>query len=189
VQPWCYWDGAFTADEIDEIVKFGERQTLFQAQVFGRDGQPVVNRDKRISQTAFLSFNDETAWMFERFMGVVNDINGRFYGYALAGFNELQYGVYPGRGANYGWHMDCCMGNRTELEMFERKLSVVMALTDPRDYEGGAFQINTTGEPETIVMPKGKIILFPSFLLHQVTPILQGTRRSLVTWVVGPKFK
>ena len=35
------------------------------------------------------------------------------------------------------------------------------------------------------IRPKGSIIVFPSFLYHQVTPITKGTRYSLVMWVLG----
>ena len=31
-------------------------------------------------------------------------------------------------------------------------------------------------------------VTFPSFLEHRVKPVLNGTRISLVGWMVGPKF-
>jgi PKHD-type hydroxylase len=47
---------------------------------------------------------------------------------------------------------------------------------------------NTLAQIE-IEQKKGRLIIFPSYLLHKVTPIKSGTRRSLVTWVNGPHFK
>ncbi len=38
-------------------------------------------------------------------------------------------------------------------------------------------------------MIKGRMIFFPSFLIHRVAPVTQGIRRSLVIWVTGPKFR
>lgn len=35
----------------------------------------------------------------------------------------------------------------------------------------------------------GTIIIFPSFVYHQVTPITKGTRKSLVNWSLGFPFK
>ena len=72
-----------------------------------------------------------------------------------------------------------------------RKLSVVMMLNDPeKDFEGGEFQMNMSSEDkaETIHMRKGRIVFFPSFFIHRVTPVTKGIRRSLVIWVTGPKF-
>ena len=36
---------------------------------------------------------------------------------------------------------------------------------------------------------KGTIIIFPSFILHRVTPITKGTRESMVGWVSGPPYR
>jgi PKHD-type hydroxylase len=57
------------------------------------------------------------------------------------------------------------------------------------DFEGGELQFG--GEPgyEIADVKKGDIILFPSFELHQVSPVTQGLRKSIVAWVLGPKWK
>lgn len=36
---------------------------------------------------------------------------------------------------------------------------------------------------------KGIIIIFPSFILHRITPITKGTRKSIVGWVAGAPFR
>jgi predicted 2-oxoglutarate/Fe(II)-dependent dioxygenase YbiX len=33
------------------------------------------------------------------------------------------------------------------------------------------------------------LIAFPANVLHQVTPIRKGIRRTLVAWAVGPEFR
>jgi len=33
------------------------------------------------------------------------------------------------------------------------------------------------------------MIFFPSYTLHEVTPVTKGTRYTLVGWVHGPAFK
>ncbi|WP_299006958.1 hypothetical protein [uncultured Tenacibaculum sp.] len=35
---------------------------------------------------------------------------------------------------------------------------------------------------------KGTIIVFPSFMMHCVTPITKGVRKSIVGWVAGPPY-
>ena len=36
---------------------------------------------------------------------------------------------------------------------------------------------------------KGNLIMFPSFVWHQVTPIIEGERLSIVLWYRGEKWK
>ena len=40
-------------------------------------------------------------------------------------------------------------------------------------------------------MPRGQgtAVIFPSFVLHRVTPVTQGTRWSLTLWSHGPAFR
>ena len=34
----------------------------------------------------------------------------------------------------------------------------------------------------------GSVVVFPSFLYHQVTPVLRGQRKSLVCWFTGNPY-
>ena len=109
------------------------------------------------------------------------------------------------RGDFYTWHTDA--GPTTYPDGTIRKLSCTIQLSDPDEYEGGHFQwldattefdrmqdsstINMTNAIQTVpfsMKQKGTIILFPSFLHHQVTPVLRGQRKSLVTWFIGPPY-
>jgi len=36
---------------------------------------------------------------------------------------------------------------------------------------------------------RGTATLFPSYLLHRVTPVTQGERFSLTIWAHGPQFR
>jgi PKHD-type hydroxylase len=68
----------------------------------------------------------------------------------------------------------------------QRKLSASLLLNDESEYEGGDLIIL-----DEIVKTKkqGTIIVFPSFMAHQVTPITKGVRYSAVCWMGGPKWK
>lgn len=76
-----------------------------------------------------------------------------------------------------------------------RKLSVTISLNDPNEYEGGNLQFDLgPHRPDryhtcTEIRPKGSVIVFPSHVHHQVTPVTSGTRYSLVCWNLGPPFK
>jgi PKHD-type hydroxylase len=70
-----------------------------------------------------------------------------------------------------------------------RKLSMSIQLSDPKDYKGSQLQFWETQKDKNFPNSQGTAIIFPSYMLHRVTPLLSGTRYSLVTWVGGPNFK
>lgn len=185
--PWVYWDGAFTDDEIDKIVKSFEESGFEDSTVIGTTDPTEVEKIRK-SKVKFHSMDDETSWIFYRFNDVIEKLNARFYNYNLNGYERIQYTVYDGEnGGKYDWHQDMPHGTSTVTPT--RKLSVIMNLSNPsEDYDGGEFQIMLGTEPETVPLPRGRIIAFPSYILHRVAPLIKGTRRSLVIWVIGPKF-
>lgn len=76
-----------------------------------------------------------------------------------------------------------------------RKLSVTISLNDPSEYKGGnlKFDLGPHGKSRyhtcKEIRPKGSIIVFPSHVYHQVTPVTHGTRYSLVAWNLGKPFR
>ena len=55
-------------------------------------------------------------------------------------------------------------------------------LTDEKTGENYDFEVEE-------ILPRGSIIVFPSFLYHRVKPVKQGTRYSLVAWSNGFPYK
>ena len=47
----------------------------------------------------------------------------------------------------------------------------------------------TGPDPQAGKRNKGTAMYFPSYVLHEVTPVIKGTRISLVGWITGPAFK
>ena len=121
-----------------------------------------------------------------------------------------QYTVYteqPDRqGDFYTWHTDA--GPIYYGNGLHRKLSMTVQLSDQDDYEGGHFQwlephrqldrmtgtnpqVNMQDAIQTLSFSAktiGSVVVFPSFLYHQVTPVLKGTRKSLVCWFTGKPY-
>jgi PKHD-type hydroxylase len=92
--------------------------------------------------------------------------------------------------------MDTVLGNINDKKNNDdlrptRKLTAVMLLNQPgKDFTGGDLQLfEGTNNEYSVDQEKGKIILFPSFMIHRVTPILSGIRKSIVIWITGPKFR
>jgi PKHD-type hydroxylase len=184
IEPFVWWEGAFTEQELNWLQqKAIDADT--RAQVGGNPQGDDLAKIRR-SKVSWMQNSNETQWIFEKLAHVASSLNSQFYRFDLTGFGEaLQFTNYDqSEHGMYGWHQDYG-GNRT----ISRKLSLVLQLTDPAQYEGGNLQIMTGGEPITVRKQRGLIVAFPSYVVHQVTPVTQGNRQSLVAWVSGPAFK
>ncbi len=133
-------------------------------------------------------------WMWHKFNNLIAYYNDKCYNFDLYGYNYLQYAKYE-PGGKHEFHMDLPLdGKEVQHNLLEhlRKLTVILLLGEPGvDFEGGNFQINHFSEqfPWETNMKKGSVIMFPSFLLHRVAPVLSGVRESIAIWPVGPKFR
>lgn len=98
----------------------------------------------------------------------------------------VQYSCY-GPGGYYNWHSD--EEPIFEAESYIRKISIVIVLSGPGEYLGGNLQFRSPNTKNIIDVPEacvpGNVIVFPSILEHQVTPVIQGERRSLVCWLLA----
>jgi PKHD-type hydroxylase len=122
----------------------------------------------------------------------VNAVNSKMFSFDVSfGFDSLQYTEYNGNTEAkqfYNWHQDCLHDNA----IFDRKITAVVQLSHPEDYEGGVFEIDAVARPVfdlSKFAPRGSLLIFPSYLQHRVTPVTKGIRRSLVSWYNGPRFR
>jgi PKHD-type hydroxylase len=110
--------------------------------------------------------------------------NKNMWNFDIWGYQDgFQYTVYYGDGGHYDWHADLGPG------ISNRKISCVLQLSDPGEYEGGDLQMNPGGNILTVPKGLGTLCFFPSFLLHRVTPLNGGVRKSLVNWFCGANFR
>jgi PKHD-type hydroxylase len=189
-QPWAYWDGAFTDEELKTIIEYCDAQGVHQSSIM-ESSDPIEVEKHRVSQTAFHNRSADTAWIFDRLNFIIQSVNEMYYGFDLNGYASFQYTTYDSaREGRYDWHMDMSLGDvSSNADIEPRKLSLSLILND--DYEGGEFQINNGNADDPIILPKikGRVILFPSFMIHRVTPVTSGRRLSIVVWALGPKFQ
>jgi PKHD-type hydroxylase len=113
---------------------------------------------------------------------------------------QIQFAKYEKNGY-YDWHCDSFFPpfeDKSDKNTFGkiRKLSVTCQLSDGADYEGGEleFQPRNKDNPNLTVqckeiLPRGSVIVFPSYVWHRVKPVKKGTRYSLVVWNLGLPFK
>jgi len=146
------------------------------------------------------------------FDGMVHANQVAGWNYEVDGMEAWQYTIYeaqPDRptGDFYTWHTDA--GADTYKDGRTRKISCSVQLSNPEEYEGGYFQwlesmrvFDSLKTRDSAIRPDelihttpfsgktlGSMVVFPSWLHHQVTPVTHGTRKSLVVWNTGWPLK
>ncbi len=187
------YERVFTLRQCARIVELGLSLAADDALVGGSESEYVEEAITRKSRTAWIEPDEDTLWIFDKLTKVALRAN-RIYGFDLLGFTEdAQFTMYDEPGSFYDWHQDGLGG-----ELAGRKLSMVVQLSDPADYEGGALELfNIVHESEEDdaaawadqARAQGSVVVFPAFEYHRVLPMISGKRYSLVTWIGGPPFK
>lgn len=205
---WYYTD---LPKEIVDILEKDVDDTFYkdiQPSVVGDGYEGIVDQKKRNAKNAWIP---TTHWVSGFLWNYVEKANRENFLYDLTNIDgeALQYTVYD-EGEYYGWHNDAGIsshykpvstGNRGHGEEIlqdfvnqscekVRKLSFSLLISDPNEYTGGNLQLmDETGKSYIAPRKKGVIILFDSRTQHRVQKITKGTRKSIVGWVVGPRWK
>lgn len=144
--------------------------------------------DKSIRNCFVFPINP-TYWLTPLLSSYINEVNNQAFNFDLTTWHgNLQYILYDGKGSGYKWH---CDNEFDENETGVRKLSLVLSLSNPDEYEGGEFQIMLNGNSnmETLKLKLGECIVFPSIACHRVRPLKSGKRSVIVGWYGGPDFR
>lgn len=180
---YAWYDNIFTNEELNTIEKLFNQSELSAGEIVGENPE---NLSVRNSYIKFLDSSiTDNQWIFQRFTEIVNNANERFFKFELNRIESLQYTVYE-KGQFYKEHMDMSYRNPNNAI---RKLSFTMQLTDPDEYEGGELKIKHSSDSVIARKTRGSITFFPSYIIHEVTPVTKGVRKSLVGWVTGPRWK
>jgi len=180
VNLYAFWNNAFSKEECQKIINIAKDKGLIKGTTKG------VTKDVRDSKVSWLYPVDNMDWVFRRVTDITLNLNERFFKFDLFGLNEgFQFTNYEAPSGKYGKHID------RSMNIPVRKLSISIQLTDPEEYEGGELKLYDGDDKDAIVMDKtqGTLIIFPSYVLHEVMPVTKGTRNSLVTWITGKQFK
>jgi PKHD-type hydroxylase len=206
---YWYFTAAIPPKLCDDIIKYG----LSQSEIMARTGNYVnkkLSKDeiknlkrKRNSDLVWLNEN----WIYKELHPYIHQAN------RLAGWNfqwdrseSIQFTKYK-LNQYYDWHCDSWdkpydRKNTNHPEHGKiRKLSMTCQLTDGSEYEGGELEFDFRNYDPPMrdeskhlkqakeILPKGSIIVFPSFVWHRVKPVTKGVRYSLVMWNLGYPFR
>jgi len=138
--------------------------------------------------------------------------NNFLYDISFIESESMQYARY-GVGEYYHWHSDTSIPVQYKPQIqisatesttddnylreraaikneLVRKISFSLQLSDPDDYEGGNIQfIDESNQNYIAPRQKGSLIIFDSRTKHRVCKVRSGVRKSIVGWVVGPRWK
>ena len=165
-----------------KLMRYLERNEPTISELAGNYDNNIMNKEVRDNQEVKINdekLNNKLKMVFE----LANHSIFKYNIQELESVKILKYGV----GGKYKWHTDS-----GAKETSTRKLTAIVQLSDETNYEGGDLEFGITDETGknnyTAKRTRGSITIFPAFLSHRVTPITQGTRYSLITWMNGDCF-
>lgn len=176
-------DGVFSNDELAAIRNLWNPEKVYDSLLNSTEGNQQ-DQNLRKSSLNLLLPDEKMNWIFERIARAAIEQNTHWFNFELSGLNEgLQLAKYD-QTDQFNWHMD--YGGALAST---RKLSVSVQLSESEAYEGGDLQFMINDKHYNMPRAAGTVIVFPSYMVHRVTPITSGTRMSLVGWVHGTPFR
>jgi PKHD-type hydroxylase len=178
---WQMWSGGIDQAQIDMISLAAKNLQLNDATTWLSES---ANTQIRSSRVGWLSSNNAIRNIL---WGFVSRANNDAFKFDVQNIGDIQFTEYhASEQGHYDWHIDV---NWDGNEPLDRKISVTVQLSDPKDYEGGDFQFQECETPDASAKVKGTVLVFPSYLKHRVLPVTSGVRQSLVAWFEGPRWR
>ena len=198
---YWYFKSALTPRFCDDVIKYGLQQKDAMALTGSYGNKKLTKQDvlnlKRKRNSDLVWLND--IWIYKEIHPFVVEANKKAgWNFQWDSSQSCQFTKYK-LNQYYDWHCD------SEHEINDkgkvRKLSMTCQLTDGSEYQGGEleFDFRNYDPPQRDeskhlvkckeILPKGSIIVFPSFVWHRVKPVTKGVRYSLVVWNQGLPFK
>ena len=204
-----YWHfpAALTPKFCDDVIAYANSQEEVMARTGGYGDRKLKKEEikdlKRKRNSDLVWLND--TWIYKELHPYIHEANkAAGWNYEWDRSESCQFTKYK-LNQYYDWHCDSFdkvydKPNTPEHGKI-RKLSMTCQLTDGSEYEGGELEFDFRNydphmreESQHLkkakeILPKGSIIVFPSFVWHRVKPVTSGTRYSLVAWHLGKPFK
>ena len=204
---YWYFKSAVPPRICDDIIKYGLSKAETMAITGGYEDKKLTKdqvRDIKKKRNSDLVWLNDT-WIYKEIHPFVHEANKN------AGWNfqwerseSCQFTKYK-LNQYYDWHCDSWDKPYDKPNTSDhgkiRKLSMTCQLTDGSEYQGGELEFDFRNYDPHLrdeskhlrqakeILPKGSIIVFPSFVWHRVKPVTKGTRYSLVMWNLGYPFK
>ena len=131
----------------------------------------------------------ETEMLYQRMEQVILDINARYFRFDLSALATFQYALYGGpEGGHFDWHKDYGR-DPSDPGQEPRKLTISLQLSNGESYDGCDLEARSAHPLDVAPRERGTLVAIRSNVLHRVTPITRGVRKSLVAWAKGPEYR
>ena len=149
----------------------------------------VYNKNIRSSEIYWMhqeGDEDELMPIYTEVVYKMRQINDCMWKYRVNGWEPFQYSQYDeSYSGHFNWHIDVHPKFNVD-DPDPRKISFSVGLSNINDYDGGDFMIKIDINEKVFKLDRGDVIAFPSWMLHKVSPVTRGMRRTLVGWGNGP---
>ena len=183
----------FNKKELASIRKLTKsKHTLYTPTTVGEIEH--VDGEYRRTQKLIIGRNKVTEWIYKRLEDVAKTINEKYWKFQLGTINHqdyieecrihesLQFLLYKAsENGFYDWHIDRGISAPSSL----RKLSMTVQLSNSEEYVGGTLELKTGRDIVATTKLEGSSTIFPSYILHRVTPVTKGEREAIVIWFTG----
>ena len=176
-QSWQFWHNGVGQDFINQVEAVASKVKAVDAKTYG--GRKTDHHRK--SKVKWLTNSDGLGRSLFAYVEQAN----KAFDIDVTPQCEIQYTEYHEDGSFYGLHHDIDWNSN---HSYDRKISMSVLLSDPKDFDGGELTFNEITN-EGIDWQKGSVLCFPSYLQHSVSPVTRGTRKSLVAWFSGPRWR
>jgi PKHD-type hydroxylase len=179
-----YWQTGFNSDELKTIDEGIKKLKLQKAETAGNGKDDI-----RSSQIRWIPQNEEWWWLYNKLSDMIVTANNELWKFDLHSMPEqIQFTeYYATENGHYTWHQDIGPGI-----LSKRKISITVQLSDPGEYDGGVLEMWQGGPQDSAVKAykgAGSVFIFPSYMMHRVTPVTRGVRKSFVLWVGGSHYR
>jgi len=182
-QNYYWYRAGFSKEELEKIYTDLENDPFEKATTLDGNSE----KDVRSSRIKWIPKNKQWEWLYQKLMNMAVDANDNLWDFDLISADEkIQYTEYLAEDeGHYTWHQDIGPGMASQ-----RKVSITVQLSESDEYEGGDLELWRGGNNVvTAERGAGVTVLFPSYLMHRVTKVTKGKRRSFVLWVGGQHYK
>ena len=183
VQPKPESSGSYL-DELIQLPNLISKELAEELKTFALNTD-VSGWHRRGSKTpGYVSASFYTCLVFQHNSSVYNTLDAAWEQYQQLKNSNITF-IEPyeiksyTEGDKFGLHSDILMSKNHD---FERKINLVVQLSDEHEYEGGDLYIGSIKCPRTF----GTGIFFPAKYLHCVTEVTRGERFSLIGHAWGP---
>ena len=180
---YWHWPKSFNKKNLIELNKFIESN--FDMYEDKDNGAENVKKTSSVKIIYYKKMKDILHTIIQTCRQVANEQ----FGYDLNEIYDLDgclLNMYKSSdSAEYHWHTD----GENILPHVDVKLTVLINVSTKK-YEGGDFYICAGKEKHIKELNEpGNILMLKSHLLHKVTPVTKGERRTLTIFLKGPSFR